>query len=97
MWDTWLRSLGLEDPLEKVTAIYSSILAWKILWTEEPTGYIVHGEAKSWTRLSDCHSLIPAIEGSLLTEIRQKDNEKIDFGRKSLKDGRGIFSRFIIC
>ena len=34
--ETWVRSLGLEDPLEKEMATHSSILAWKILWTEEP-------------------------------------------------------------
>ena len=33
---TWVQSLGREDPLEKEIAIYSSILAWKIPWTEEP-------------------------------------------------------------
>ena len=33
---TWVRSLGWEDPLEKEMATYSSILAWKIPWTEEP-------------------------------------------------------------
>ena len=32
----WFRSLGQEDPLEKGMATHSSILAWKILWTEEP-------------------------------------------------------------
>ena len=36
--ETWIRSLGREDPLEKQTAIYSGILAWKIPWTEEPGG-----------------------------------------------------------
>ena len=36
MWETWIRSLGREDPLEKGTATHSSILAWKIPWTEEP-------------------------------------------------------------
>ena len=36
MWETWVRSLGLEDPLEKGLAIHSSILAWRIPWTEEP-------------------------------------------------------------
>ena len=42
--ETWVRSLGWEDPLEKEMATYSSILAWKISWTEEPGGlYIVHG------------------------------------------------------
>ena len=36
MRETWVRSLGWEDPLEKETATYSSILTWKIPWTEEP-------------------------------------------------------------
>ena len=33
MWETWVRSLGWEDPLEKGMATHSSILAWKIPWT----------------------------------------------------------------
>ena len=33
MWETWLRSLGWEDPLEKGKTTYSSIFAWKIQWT----------------------------------------------------------------
>ena len=36
MWETWVRSLGQEDPVEKGMATHSSILAWKIPWTEEP-------------------------------------------------------------
>ena len=36
MWETWVQSLGQEDPLEKGMATYSSILAWRIQWTEEP-------------------------------------------------------------
>ena len=36
MWETRVRALGWEDPLEKGMAIHSSILAWKIPWTEEP-------------------------------------------------------------
>ena len=36
MWETWVRSLGWEDPLEKRMAAYFSILAWRIPWTEEP-------------------------------------------------------------
>ena len=36
MQDTWVSSLGQEDPLEKGMATHSSILAWRILWTEEP-------------------------------------------------------------
>ena len=36
MWATWVWSLGWEDPLEEGMAIYSSITAWEIPWTEEP-------------------------------------------------------------
>ena len=38
MQETWVQSLGREDPLEKGVAIHSSILAWRIPWTEEPGG-----------------------------------------------------------
>ena len=36
MQETWVQSLGWEDPLEKEMAIHSSTIAWKIPWTEEP-------------------------------------------------------------
>ena len=36
MQETWVRSLGWEDPLEKEIATHSSTLAWKLPWTEEP-------------------------------------------------------------
>ena len=42
--ETWVQSLGREDPQEKGMATHSSILDWKIPWTEEP-----HGVTKSWT------------------------------------------------
>ena len=38
MWETWVRSLGWEDPLEKEKATHSSILAWRIPWTEKSMG-----------------------------------------------------------
>ena len=38
MQETWARFLGWEDPLEKEMATHSSILAWRIPWTEEPGG-----------------------------------------------------------
>ena len=38
MQETWVRSLGHEDPLEKEMATHSSTLAWKIPWTEKPGG-----------------------------------------------------------
>ena len=36
MRETWVQSLGQEDPLEKEMAIHSSTIAWKVPWTEEP-------------------------------------------------------------
>ena len=56
MWETWVRSLGWEDPLEKEIATHSSILAWRIPWTEELGGLESTGHkesAKSQTRLSN--------------------------------------------
>ena len=50
MQETWVWSLGWEDPLEKGKAIHSSILAWRI-----PSDCRVHGVANSWTWLSDFH------------------------------------------
>ena len=38
MWETWVQSLGWEDPLQKEMATHSSILAWRIPRTEEPGG-----------------------------------------------------------
>ena len=38
MQETWVQSLGQEDPLEKEISTHSSILAWRIPWTEEPVG-----------------------------------------------------------
>ena len=48
MQETWVQSLGWEDPLEKGKATHSSILAWRIHG-------LFHGVAKSWTLLSDFH------------------------------------------
>ena len=50
MQETLVQSLGQEDPLEKEMATHSSILAWRISWTEEPGGLlIVHGITNSRT------------------------------------------------
>jgi len=49
--ETWLRSLGWKDPLEEGMATHSSILTWRIPWTEESGG--IHGITQSRTRLSD--------------------------------------------
>ena len=55
--ETWVKSLGREDPLEKEMATQSNSLALKIPWTEKPGRLQVHGVAKSQTRLSDFTNL----------------------------------------
>ena len=52
MQETWVRSLGQEDPLEKEMATHSSILAWEISWTKEPGRLQSMGLQKSQTQLS---------------------------------------------
>ena len=51
MWETWVWSLGGEDPLEESVAAHSSVLAWRIPWTEEPCGLQSMG-SHNRTRLS---------------------------------------------
>ena len=68
MWETWVRSLGQEDPLEKETATHSSILAWRIPWTEELDGLQSTGSKESdmterlhfhfLTYISICHVVL---------------------------------------
>ena len=60
MWETWVRSLNQEDPLEEGMATHSSMLAWRIPWTEtmeflrqKPWWATVHRITKSWTLLND--------------------------------------------
>ena len=72
MRETWVRSLGREDPLAKEMAIHSSTIAWKIPWTEElgklPT---VHGVAKSQTRLSDFTFTFKLFSILILSEVKK--------------------------
>ena len=53
MQETQVQSLGQEDPLEKEMAAHSSILAWRIPWTEEPGGLQSMGVTNGRTRLSE--------------------------------------------
>ena len=52
VWETWVQSLGREDLLEKEMATHSSIVAWKIPWTEKP-GSLQSMGSQSRTRLSN--------------------------------------------
>ena len=53
MWETWVRSLGWEDPLEEGMATHSSILAWRIPMDRGAWQATVHEVTKSQTRLRD--------------------------------------------
>ena len=53
MWETWVQSLGWEDPLEEDIATHSSVLAWRIPTDRGAWWATVHGVTKSRTRLSD--------------------------------------------
>ena len=61
MRETWVRSLGWEDPLEKEMATHSSILVWKIPWTEEPAGLQSMGSQKSRMQLSNLTAAAAAV------------------------------------
>jgi len=52
MWEAPVQFLGQEDPLEKGMATHSSILAWRILWTEDPGRLQSMESQKSWAQLS---------------------------------------------
>ena len=52
MQETWVQSLGQEDPLEKEMATHSSILAWKILWKRSLVGYSPWGSKESGHNLA---------------------------------------------
>ena len=56
MWETWVRSLGWEDPLEQRKVTHSSILAWRVPWTT------VHGVAKKGLSDSSVGKEPPAVQ-----------------------------------
>ena len=75
MRDTWVRSLGWEDTLEKGKATHPSVLAWRIPWS------IVNGVAKSRTRLSDFH----CIEWQILNHSLDQETPYLLYRRGSLE------------
>ena len=64
MWETWVQSLGREDPLEKEMATHSSILAWRILWTVELGGLQSTGRKESDTT-ERLHFHFPLVDSEL--------------------------------
>ena len=69
MWKTQVRSLGWEDLLEKEMAAHSSILAWRISWTEEPGGPQSIGSQRvghDWTTSLSFFSFLPEMPRTVL-------------------------------
>ena len=65
IWETWVRSLGREDSLEKEMATHSSTVAWKIPWTEElGAAYCPFGRKESGTT-ERLHFHFPNVRASL--------------------------------
>ena len=90
MQETGVQFLGQEDPLEKETAAHSNILAWRIHWTEESVGVIVHEVAESdmteWLThflLINSITLRAASWGSQLRRRLSDFNGKLQTGRSS--------------
>ena len=84
VWETWVRSLGWEDPLEKETATHSSTPAWKIPWTEEPGGLqsmgsqrVGHDWATSLSQLNSSTSEIAWIQQDELRESRFRNQSSV--------------------
>ena len=66
MLETWVRSLGWEDPLKEGVPTHSSILAWRIPMDRGAWRATVHGVAKSWSRLGNSaeHSTLANKDGT---------------------------------
>ena len=72
MWETWVRSLGWEDPLEEGMATHSSILAWRIPWTEEPGGL----QSKGWQSRIRLSNLAQHSQDRLLVRYSRSEQSK---------------------
>ena len=81
MRETWVRSLGREDPLEKEMATHSSILAWRIPWTEKPSGLqsklILQGQYYSDIKARQEHYKGRKLYANILNEYGCKNPHKI--------------------
>ena len=58
MQETWVRSLGQEEPLEEGMAMHSSMLAWRIPWTEEPGGLLRVLKSRAQLKQLSMHAYI---------------------------------------
>ena len=76
--EMWVRSLGWEDPLEEGMATHSSILTWRIPWTEKPGGLTVHSVTQSWTQLKQLsmHTCACCYQGVIASRLSKLTGQK---------------------
>ena len=104
MWETWVQSLGQEDPLEKEMATHSNILAWRSQWTEEPDGYSPLGHKESdMTEWLILHNLdIYLVSEMIFREILSACADlfipiAVSFlGQKFLSFGKPVYQSFLL-
>ena len=83
-WETWIQSLGWEDPLEEGVATHSSILAWRIPMDRGSWQATVHGIDKSWTWLSNFHFSSTQVHIICWQDIQEERNLSSVMTRMSL-------------
>ena len=93
MQDTQIQSLGWEDAPEKEMASHSSILAWRILWTEEPGGL----QSVGLQRLDTTERLTPSLKAHVELLELLSDAAPAQGGRWSSAPGRRWCSSHILC
>ena len=70
MQETWIQSLGQEDPLEESVATHSIFLAWIILWTEKPGGlWFVGSQSQTWLKWLSMPAYIYIVKWKLLSRV----------------------------
>ena len=87
MQETWIQSLGCEDPLEEEMTTHSSVLTWEILWTEEPDGLqfmglqrVGHDIAFLYTTVvSDCSSCSKSFKRNRYLEVECHHNKTLKY------------------
>ena len=75
-WETWVQSRGREDPLEKQMATHSSILAWRILWNEEPGGLQSMGSQRVRHERATSHSLYQNLKKKRMSILQSWKKEE---------------------
>ena len=76
-WETWARSLGWEDPLEKELTTHSSILAWEITWMEEPGRLQSMGLQRVRPNGETCSFTFNLISAILLWDLKAPSQKRL--------------------